>query len=220
MKIVRSGSFQSTITTIVGLALIAIAVVSCDSQREPGAPAVIDPPGVVWGAETNGCRVGIEIRPTPADHSATVAVHFQLPPDANESALTNWMTGNWRAKYLETTNGFPGPIELRSAAGRKMTLRRPEVNSRRAYPQTYDIHYVQNPPFLHDHRLPRSWYLRSGARNPFLLTNYFTITDSGIYQLTISPRIYERSATNSILGVRMDLAPVTVTFEYRADPAK
>jgi hypothetical protein len=68
-------------------------------------------------------------------------------------------------------------------------------------------------------------YSRPGAAYPdpweqpelarFRLFDYFEITNSGEYQLTVWPKVYVKTSTNTFDCKLIDVPPVTATFTFR-----
>ena len=54
----------------------------------------------------------------------------------------------------------------------------------------------------------------------FKLSDYFAITNAGEYRLTVWPKIFTRALTNKDLCERVDLPPVTITFQWPIEPEK
>jgi len=118
-----------------------------------------------------------------------------------------------------------------------------DVSSLAAYPATYSLeaaygNYFRRfiffngltpfpmPLFVTS---PRSDLVRFqlGAKKPyptatlyqrcFELENYFDLSKPGQYKFTVWPKIYQRTATNHDLCRRIDLPPVTATFEWSGE---
>jgi hypothetical protein len=137
----------------------------------------------------------------------------------------------------------PDPSRLKNYKGDELPLD-PEVSSLASYPPTYSLqtesarHFRQfrwysGPgifPMVLFFTSPRSDLVRFIIRDPskpkepapvptlferwFQLTDYFDIKQPGEYQLTVWPKIYKRSATNSDICERIDIPPVTVTIKW------
>jgi hypothetical protein len=97
---------------------------------------------------------------------------------------------------------------------------KPEVNDTNAYPATFSLTEVRGA-FMSQYSIysgpgfpPIS--IGSGALPSFPLTNFFRLKSPEIYHLTLWPKIYKRSATNSDICERLDLPPVTVTITNAA----
>jgi hypothetical protein len=123
--------------------------------------------------------------------------------------------------YFKATNGFCGPIEMRDSTGQKVKLLRPEVSSNEAYPSSYKLDGSQQR-YMKQYRVS---YSRPGAAYPdpweqpelarFRLFDYFEITNSGEYQLTVWPKVYVKTSTNTFDCKLIDVPPVTATFTFR-----
>jgi hypothetical protein len=135
-------------------------------------------------------RISAQFGPDPADH---------------------WM-------YFMATNSFCGLIELTDQAGQKLPLLKPQVNSEAAYPASYRLRQERTT-----YRPRRSWVYpfalvpqvgTNAEMLSFKLEDYFRIQSPGEYHLTVSPKVYKRSATNNDLCERLDLSAVTVLINW------
>jgi hypothetical protein len=122
--------------------------------------------------------------------------------------------------YFKATNDFCGPVELRDSTGQKVKLLRPEVSSNEAYPSSYKLDGAQQR-YMRRYRIAYSaphvtypeWEQPELAR--FKLFDYFEITNSGDYRLTVWPKVYVRTSTNTFDCKLIDVPPVTATFTFR-----
>ncbi len=122
--------------------------------------------------------------------------------------------------YFKATNNFCGPVELRDSTGQKVKLLRPEVSSNEAYLSSYKLDGAQQR-YMRRYRIAYSaphvtyaeWEQPELAR--FKLFDYFDITNSGDYRLTVWPKVYVRTSTNTFDCKLIDVPPVTTTFTFR-----
>ena len=155
-------------------------------------------------------------------HFSPPSTNVSLSPFVEHTIRTNGITTITDplrdGKYFRATNSFCGPIELRDVTGGKIPLLKPEVNSQKAYPNTYNLMLVsyllrnmvgKGPP------LPM---VISGAdaELSFHLSDYFKLEKRGEYQLTVWPKIYERALTNDNICSRIDVPPVTLTISLNS----
>jgi hypothetical protein len=123
--------------------------------------------------------------------------------------------------YFEATNSFCGPIELKDVNGQTMSLMKPTVSSPEAYPKTYSLseewklHFLTNHPTYSGGAMifPPPLIGNVSKLAEFQLQDYFEIKQPGQYELTVWPKIYERSATNSDICERVDLPAVSINIE-------
>ena len=121
--------------------------------------------------------------------------------------------------YFKAINNFCGPVELRDATGQKVKLLRPEVSSNEAYPSSYKPDGSQQR-YMRQYVVAYSaptltypeWEQPELAR--FKLFDYFAITNSGDYRLTVWPKVYVRTSTNTFDCKLIDVPPVTATFTF------
>lgn len=157
-------------------------------------------------------------------------VHFR-PPSTNIPAISpfprvveesngikTYSNPIFDGKYFVATNSFCGFVELRNESEDVITLLKPEMNLQESYPDSYNLK-ISN-------RILMEKISYMGADKPgclsgtdpeqcrFHLKDYFKIEKPGDYQLTVWPKIYKRSETNSDLCERIDLPPVTIPIKW------
>ena len=192
------------------------------------------------GAPTNGLRAEIFMEwPEGQMKLAETTVYvLGVPGWTNDNiSLTNKSDKDWLIEYMvklansdwlyyKPTNAFCGPIELVDAGARKCELLTPEVSLAESYPDSYSFAlangaYIWRHPYsggAYDFPTPIVEPLSKTAQ--FRIADYFAITNAGAYRLTVWPKIYKRSSTNKDLCERIDLPPVTITFQWLSEPQK
>jgi hypothetical protein len=134
-----------------------------------------------------------------------------------ESSRYNISHNTWR--YFQATNSFCGPVELTDEAGRKIPLTHATISSSQAYPETFSLraewfrHFFSNNPLaprLGPMIFPLPLISGTSKLAVFQLKDYFDVRQAGQYELTVWPKIYKRSATNSDICDRVDLPPVSI----------
>jgi hypothetical protein len=186
----------------------------------------------ILGASTNGMyATGSDWEDAPSGgHLIIVNIHF-IPPFTNTTSglyrkarrNTNGVTivedpsNDWR--YFKATNGFCGFVQLRDADGREVGMIRPQMNVARAYPPSYSLQDVRHQlmsktPVSNRPPLPNP-LVGEVIQLSFRLKDYFAIKTPGLYQLTIWPKIYQRTETNTDICRRIDLQPVTIPIQWK-----
>ena len=210
---------------------------------------------LAYGAETNGIRGEIEIKISPNTsvlQQVVVCAAFvsesNAPPVFGEADSVDKISRNEWGYYMPT-NSFCGPIEMSDAAGRRLSLLKPEVSALEAYPEAYSWR-VEHADYFSRFQaysgpgifpLPlfvvssRSELVRfevgpmsshgtypaaSLYRRWFRLDDYFELKEAGEYKLTVWPKIYRRSEKDRDLCERVDLPPVTVTIQWAGTASK
>lgn len=183
------------------------------------------------GAETNGIY-GMILVDQSRQQTIYVDICFATATNNNPSffAYTNSQKplgpGGHGFKYYMATNSFCGPIELRDAAGRLVPLLKPDVDSLKSYPASYDIWLVSRiletgkNGFYSGPAQPQPVALSHTPLSSFDLKDYFKLEKSGEYRLTVWPKIYEWVSPKSRICRRIDIPPVTVTINWKGDPQK
>jgi len=122
--------------------------------------------------------------------------------------------------YFKPTNHFCGPIELRDSADRRLPLLKRDVSLSEKYPASFSLSVARKHNPYRPRMFPEPLAARQGNLAEFEPRQYFEIRDSGEYRLAAWPKIYKRSATNSDICERIDLPPVTATFQWRGQKPK
>ena len=121
-----------------------------------------------------------------------------------------------------------GLIELRDNNGGKIPLLKNSIFSPKLYPDTFNITNQAKLIPIDKNKFtsmllpaPQSRspdFLREPGKNYsialFNLNSYFKPTKTGVYILTIWPKIYKKSETNEELYERIDLPPVTIPIKW------
>ena len=159
---------------------------------------------------------------TNIERSTVVIVNFTNRTAHDPSLLWKYFMGT---NYIDV-NYCCGPVEMQDKDKRKLPLLRPQINLPSAYPPSYSLTNAQ--AFIWRYRNRQAVAL-DGLLAPFPLLprdglevdlpkfnieNYFKLETPGEYQLTVWPKIYQRSATNSDLCERIDLPPVTIPIQW------
>jgi len=147
-------------------------------------------------------------------------------------------------------NCFCGPVEIRDASGVQIPLIKSNVSALTNYPASYSLKAERSDYFRRSELhfgpnvfpipvmafSPRSEMFRfelctitqseePRLNDPFAvapesLINYFDIREPGEYTFTVWPKIYKRVSTNSDICERIDLPPVSVTFNWDGNSKK
>jgi len=188
---------------------------------------------VVRGSSENGIYAEIDVnRNTNKAQSPEIVVSV-IDSKADEifgegHLGTNWEKslvndigdGSW--PYFEATNSFCGPIELKDANGQTIPLIKSAVSLPEAYPETYSLsaewkrHFSNYRPIvsLRPMIFPPPLVGNVSELAKFQLQDYFQITKSGQYELTVRPKIYKQSSTNYDVCQRIDIPPVAAPVEW------
>jgi hypothetical protein len=129
--------------------------------------------------------------------------------------------------YSGGPNSFCCPLELQDADGKEMVLLKPSVSSPESYPDICNItnlsYKIQNKFIIMLLPVPESYsrdFLRDAYRNyqliSFNLNDYFKLEKTGEYKLTVWPKIYKQSETNSDIYKRIDVPPVSVMIKWES----
>lgn len=179
----------------------------------------------VHGAEING--ISARLRGGSLNDESLVSVDITIP-SADVEIASGWKRAAWggRFKYFEatnykTSNSFWGPIELQDAAGQRVPLREPKINSEDAYPATNSVmtaHQILitqygDGPYNGLPPLPTP-LSGNGTTIPFHLKDYFKLEKSGEYKLTVWPKIYKRISPTNDICQRIDLPPATMLIQW------
>ncbi len=145
---------------------------------------------------------------------------FNLTSKVDVLAAAAFITSD-SSLYFAPTNSFCGPVELRDAQGRRIPTTRPDLALAAEYPPCFGLSFArQHKATSAGAVFPQpllSWHHQLAR---FRVSDLFRITENGKYKLTVWPRIYQRAATNVDECCRMDLPPVSVSFEWRGGEAK
>ncbi len=208
--------------------------VLCSALLQASGPGLVLPPTLVgggepvvaWGAETNGVSAGVAVRPGPPC-SATVV--FRIAPKALAYGATN-RTGRIAPHFTGTlflpTNEVCGPFILRDASGKAVPWVTPSALLTNSYPPAlsltgvYDAFSGQYSIYSGPGFPPCSLGVGTNLTAPFVLTNYLRLARSGRYELKVWPKLYKRVFPKSDLTRRVDLPPVSVSFEWTKAKAK
>ena len=171
------------------------------------------------GASTNGIYASAKYLPNaPGDggHLISIFVHFRSP-STNIDYISPFELEKYQvAKYFNARNAFIGLIELENSSGEKIPLLKTNVNSQAEYPDSYSL--KQTRMDLNQGNIgPELPYAITGSdpeAGNFNLPKYFKIKKPGDYQLTVWPKIYKKTETNSDLVKRIDLPPVTIPIKW------
>ena len=216
---------------------LALALLLCPGAGYAQIPATNTGPAkndliskTTEGEVTNGVRGTITVEwPESRPKLAEVVVEVvELPetnigpPDFNRDfraeIFQRLFHDDWW--YFGPTNDFCGPIEMLEGSGRKLRLLRPEVSSPDAYPAVYTFDGT-NHNYMRRYRVdhappgaayPEPWQQPELVR--FRLFDYFEITNGGDYHITVWPKVYIRTSTNTFGCKLIDVPPVTATFKY------
>ena len=111
-----------------------------------------------------------------------------------------------------------------------MHLLKPEVLSPESYPDTlrWSILFQQEMQrSTLSHVVPGDLGLfgvngtdTSGQLGFFDLGDYFQTKEPGEYKLTLWPKIYKRTGLDNDLYQRIDIPPVSVTFQWDGEPLR
>ena len=123
---------------------------------------------------------------------------------------------NHKWLYCQPTNSVCCPLELQDAVGTKLEpFKRGELNPD-AFPDSFSVsEATNNEPQLRT-PFPSPLTFSLGSIGSVALNDYFNITNTGDYPLTVWPKIYHRSSTNDDVCRRIDLAPVMVRLRLCA----
>lgn len=123
-----------------------------------------------------------------------------------------------KLRFFLPTNEFCGPAELRNALGRMCTPLRPEATSPGNYPESFSLKVVRKGRSPPDIVFPRPITAASDVELArFSVSDYFAISEPGVYTLTVWPKIYERKSGPVDICERVDLTPVVVTFRFSGE---
>ena len=121
--------------------------------------------------------------------------------------------------YYIPTNLFCGPVELRDPKGALLPSKKPDP-LRESYPPSFSI--AASKKARPDTKTVYPYHLASSgdllAR--FHIGDYFDINGPGVYKVTVQPMIYKRESTKSDICSRIELPPVTVSFNWSGQPGK
>jgi len=178
---------------------------------------------------TNGIYVTGNDWVMPAGgHHISITIHF-TPPNTNV-VVSPWPHGPFyrhtnnmpmtqkhfrSGVYFMAANNSCGIMELRDAAGVQIPLLNPEVNSLAAFPDYYNLHSVTR--LVTNVIAPFQLPIALNGNRPtisFRLEAYFKPEKSGVYQLTVWPKIYKRTTTNDDVCERIDLPLATIPIKW------
>lgn len=164
--------------------------------------------------------IAIIIHFSPPNTNISLSPFSHIVKGANGLELVSDPLRN--GKYFRATNSFCGYIELRNAAGHKIQSLKPEVNSEKAYPDSFNIKLASHLLASKVGKGPPLPYVISGsdAEISFNLNDYYKIETGEKYQLTVWPKIYKRSTTNDDFCERIDLPPVIIPINRDGDLSK
>lgn len=172
------------------------------------------------GASTNGIYASVKYLPNypgSGGPAVSVFIHFRSP-STNIDYISPFALEKYQvAKYFNARNSFIGFIELKDSGGEKTSLLKPSVNSQTAYPDSYSLKRARRDLANRSGMGPELPGVITGSdpkAGNFHLLKYFNIEKPGDYKLTIWPKIYKKSGTNSDLVKRIDLPPVTIPIKW------
>jgi hypothetical protein len=141
-------------------------------------------------------------------------------PDDKDILKTFEKAFSDRLLYFAPTNLFCGVIELRDSSGAALPLLKPEISMPEAYPPSFPLRNAKRSNPHPSAQYPKPLAFPRELLAHFQLADLFDIKQPGDYTLTVWPKIYKRSSTNSDLCVRFDLPPVSATFKWDGDSQK
>lgn len=175
------------------------------------------------GAPTNGLMAAVSIQydtNQPPHVKAVIYVHQDF--DTNSVPLrptspdflkmkSNWIWDktNLGSVYFLATNAFPGGvIELRDQDGNQISSLKPKED----FCDFYDRRYLgEDGPFKR--RLAEPALGPRPRLGAFDVNDFFKITKSGEYTLTVWAKIYKQVSEEYGLCQRIDLPPVTIPIK-------
>lgn len=135
----------------------------------------------------------------------------QMPEDPHDALSIARKIESGTLLYYRPPNLFCGPIELRDAAGAKVSCKKVEFVTAEAYPASFSFSEAKKLNSNSSQMLPSPLVRTPELLGSFSLTNFFNIATPARYQLTVWPKIYKRSSTNDDVCLRIDLLPITTT---------
>jgi hypothetical protein len=161
----------------------------------------------------------------------TIAIFVRRQGESLPVIFTNLPSGVPESIiYWGANNSFCGPIELKDETGQKIPLLKPSVSLPESYPAGFYLSPLFHDWFNKDMTQASTYVLPMPGEKPpgflcdskrryqlalFSLGDYFKIKKSGEYKLTVWPKIYKRSATNTDFFERIDVSPVTAPIKYK-----
>ncbi len=193
----------------------------------------------VFGNATNGLRGEVQVLRLGDNSRPEVAVYVSLLTNVRDQILREDFTSTNRHHdasqtplFLAAPGGFCGPVELHNAARKEIPSLKSEITSLKAYPENirWSVLYSNEMRQLKvSHVVPGDIGLFSTRFKTVTMTrqiglfkveNYFQVKESGEYQLTVWPKIYQRTENDKDIYQRIDLPPVTATIKWGASPLK
>jgi len=192
----------------------------------------------VLGDATNGMQAEITIQwPQGRNELVEGAVYVRQPPsiykeltpsniDWVDEFMRRMVNNDW--PYYSGTNEFCGPMELRNATGQEVTPLKPAVCLLETYPASFSLNKAKWA-YLGKFRggiingaqaYPPGIVMERTELASFKPADYFEIKQPGEYHLTVWPKIYKKSSTNTDLCERFDLPPMTISFQWPGETSK
>jgi len=127
-------------------------------------------------------------------------------------------------EFVTPTNWFCGPVELINEKGEKVPPLRQELVSSATYPDRFNYEEVFKLEIMRpavSHIIP-AMRIDFKKERPtlfltFYLTNVFQLMEAGRYQITVHPKIYQRSKSDPEIYERVDLSPVTCPIDFNTN---
>jgi hypothetical protein len=125
-----------------------------------------------------------------------------------------------KSLYFLPTNLLAGTMELVDSQGNQVQMFSRAASLSNEYPVSFNLSVERKHHSQHPMKFPAEPHVSMCVFNDFSIKDYFNITTSGTYRLTIWPKLYHRASTNDDLCVRMDLPPVSTTFDWNVTKNK
>ena len=227
MKTMPKNRWSSRWTSILSLCLLHVILARADNTNQIFQDGYyVDKYNIIWGEAANGIKAGVKIHyneyspvwVTMHLHRSGETLPYSFPGTSN--SVTNDM--QLAPLYLDNTNSFCGPVELKDADGKVVPMIKPDVSLTESYPDRLSWMHLcllnaphtiapgyRGPDFLTDGTDTKIYQV-----NGFFLTNYFKMGKTGEYKLTIWPKVYKQSEKDKDLYQRIDIPPVKATIKW------